>query len=85
MRSTEAASPSSQGSGHNELRREDAINETCPWSGKPIQADSLTLYSGQVVGFCNRGCRDKFARAIDHFEGAMLGERSRMAEPGEGI
>jgi hypothetical protein len=34
-----------------DLRLEECINETCPWSGKPVQADSLTLYQGQVVGF----------------------------------
>jgi hypothetical protein len=53
------------------LRIEDAINETCPWSGKPIAADSLTLYRGEVVGFCNPGCRDKFEAAIRHFEKAL--------------
>jgi hypothetical protein len=53
------------------LRIEDAVNETCPWSGKPIAADSLTLYRGAVVGFCNPGCRDKFKAAIDHFEKAL--------------
>lgn len=53
------------------LRIEDAVNETCPWSGKPIAADSLTLYRGEVVGFCNPGCRDKFAAAIDQFEKAI--------------
>ncbi|MFL5153854.1 MAG: glutathione S-transferase, partial [Microvirga sp.] len=37
----------------DQLRLEDAVNETCPWSGKPIAADSLTLYRGAVVGFCN--------------------------------
>jgi hypothetical protein len=51
-------------------RIEDAINETCPWSGKPIAEDSLTLYRGDVVGFCNPECRDKFAAAIKHFEEA---------------
>ena len=54
-----------------ELRLEECINETCPWSGKPVQADSLTLYQGQVVGFCNPGCRDKFEAAISHFEKAL--------------
>jgi hypothetical protein len=53
------------------LRIEDAVNETCPWSGKPISADSLTLYRGEVVGFCNPGCRDKFEAAISHFEKAL--------------
>ena len=23
----------------------DAINETCPWSGKPVAEDSLTTYT----------------------------------------
>ena len=27
-----------------ELNIDDCINETCPWSGKPVQADSLALY-----------------------------------------
>lgn len=48
----------------------DCINATCPWSGKPVQADSLTVYDDQVVGFCNPGCRDKFESAIRHFEDA---------------
>ena len=53
------------------LRIEDAVNETCPWSGDPISADSLTLYRGQVVGFCNLGCRDKFAAATRAFDSAI--------------
>jgi hypothetical protein len=55
-----------------ELKIEDAVNETCPWSGKPIVEDSLTIYRGAVVGFCNTGCRDKFAKAVAHFDGALL-------------
>jgi hypothetical protein len=53
------------------LRLEDAVNETCPWSGKPIAADSLTLYKEAVVGFCNPDCRDKFEVAVKHFEAAL--------------
>ncbi len=53
------------------LNVEDAVNETCPWSGKPIAADSLTTYRGEVVGFCNPGCRDKFEAAVKHFEAAL--------------
>ena len=30
----------------------DCINETCPWSGEPVQADSLIEYHVQVAGFC---------------------------------
>lgn len=44
------------------LNLSDCINDVCPWSGKPVQADSLTPYNGHVVGFCNPGCRDKFAK-----------------------
>lgn len=58
-----------------DLRIEDAINETCPWSGKPIAADALTLYGGAVVGFCNTDCRDKFARAVLAFEEALQARR----------
>ena len=53
--------------GMNELDIADCINQTCPWSGKPVQADSLTEYQGQVVGFCNPGCRDKFDARISQF------------------
>ena len=55
------------------LRLEDCVNANCPWSGEPVQADSLTLYKGRVVGFCNPGCRDKFERAASAFDAAMEG------------
>jgi hypothetical protein len=51
----------------------DCVKATCPWSGDPVSADSLTRYRGRVVGFCNPGCRDKFERAIAHFESAFDG------------
>ena len=60
-----------------ELDIADCVNQTCPWSGKPVSADSLTLYRGRVVGFCNPGCKDKFEKAAAHFEAALRGERSR--------
>ena len=56
------------------LRSEDAVNETCPWSGKPIAEDSLTLYRGAVVGFCNPGCKDKFEAATAAFDRAIDGK-----------
>ncbi len=43
------------------LKLDDCLNAACPFSGKPVVATSLTLYNGRVVGFCNPGCRDKFA------------------------
>ena len=33
------------------LKIEDAINALCPWSGKPIAADSLTRYRGAKIYF----------------------------------
>jgi len=53
------------------LELKDAVNKTCPWSGDPISEDSLTLYRGEVVGFCNPGCRDKFEKAVSYFEAAV--------------
>ena len=55
----------------NDLKLEDCVNTLCPWSGDPVSADSLTLYRGQVVGFCNTGCRDKFEKATRHFDEAL--------------
>jgi hypothetical protein len=53
------------------LRMEDAVNRNCPWSGKPIAEDSLTVYRGATVGFCNPGCRDKFEAAVSLFDRAL--------------
>jgi len=61
----------------NSLDIADCINEICPWSGKPVQADSLTEYNDRIVGFCNPGCRDKFAQAVRHFENANLAPAER--------
>ena len=55
----------------SQLKLADCINDTCPWSGAPVVENSLTLYKKQVVGFCNTGCRDKFEKAISHFEAAL--------------
>ena len=63
-----------------ELNIDDCINETCPWSGKPVQADSLALYGDDVVGFCNPGCRDKFERAVRHFEEARASSGGRIRQ-----
>jgi hypothetical protein len=55
----------------------DAVNAACPWSGEPLSPDSLTLYKGEVVGFCNPGCRDKFEKAVRLFD-ALSEERAAM-------
>jgi len=54
-----------------ELSIADFVNERCPFSGKPVTADSLTLYHGRVVGFCNPGCGDKFTANPEGFPDAM--------------
>ena len=64
------------------LKIEDAVNETCPWSGKPIAPDSLTEYRGAVVGFCNPDCRDKFDTALAHFEDALDRKKATVLAPG---
>ncbi len=56
------------------LRLEDSINRVRPWSGDPVQADSLTLFEGEVVGFCNPGYRDKFEKATTVFAAAAQGK-----------
>ena len=58
-----------------ELKLEDCINERCPWSGKPVSADSLSRYRGHVVGFCNTGCRDKFEAATHAFDAKIESKR----------
>ena len=59
----------------DQLRLEDCVNQTCPWSGEPVSADSLTRYKGEVVGFCNTGCRDKFEKASSAFDAAIEGKK----------
>jgi hypothetical protein len=59
----------------DQLRLEDCVNQTCPWSGAPVSADSLTRYKGEVVGFCNTGCRDKFEAASGAFDAAIEGKK----------
>jgi hypothetical protein len=56
-----------------EPRLEECVNQVCPWSGKPVSADSLTRYRGAVVGFCNPGCKDKFEAATHAFDAAIEG------------
>ena len=67
----------------DQLRLEDAVNETCPWSGKPIAAEALTRYQGAVVGFCDSGCRDRFEAAVRHFEAALQARRVETTQNGE--
>ena len=56
------------------LRLEDCVNDRCPWSADPVSENSLTLYQGKVVGFCNPGCRDKFEKAVSKLDAAIEGK-----------
>ncbi|MBA3512464.1 glutathione S-transferase [Sphingomonas sp.] len=59
----------------DDLRIVLCVNRTCPWSGKPVSSDSLTMYRGKVVGFCNPGCREKFEAATGAFDALIDGPR----------
>ncbi|WP_323761125.1 glutathione S-transferase [Maricaulis sp.] len=63
------------------LTLENVINETCPWSGRPVSAGALMWYRGAVVGFCNPGCRDKFEAAVSLFERCRVEAPSDTANP----
>jgi hypothetical protein len=47
------------------------LNAVCPWSGKSIARDGVTTYRGRRVGFCSAAHRDRFARAVQHFESEL--------------
>ena len=46
------------------LKLKDCVNNKCPWSGKVVPENSLTLYKNNVVGFCCPGCRDTFDNLV---------------------
>jgi hypothetical protein len=67
---------------HTDLKLDDAVNETCPWTGGPVAADALTRYQGAVVGFATAADRDRFEQAVKHFEDALLRKQARALTPG---
>ena len=69
-RTTAPHSPAAAGA-NDGLSISECVNDTCPWSGEPVSADSLTRYQGRVVGFCNPGCRDRFDTAVRVFGQAV--------------
>lgn len=44
--------------------RDACVNATCPWSGKPVSKDAMTVFEGHAVGFCSTAHRDRFAKAV---------------------
>lgn len=61
------------------LEVKDCVNALCPFSGKAVQADSLTTFEGHVVGFCNPGCRDNFASSPENYPDAVSYFRDRSS------
>lgn len=57
----------------------EAVNETCPLSGKPVASDSLALYRDMKVGFCNPSCRDSFVAATTAFD-RLIAKNAAVAE-----
>ena len=49
----------------------EAINTVCPYSAKPVAADSLARIDGRVIGFCNPRCRDKTVADPEAWPAAM--------------
>lgn len=69
---SQAASPGDdEADARARLDIKDCVNDTCPWSGERVRPDALTRHRGHVVGFCTKGCRDRFEIAIRHFERAV--------------
>ena len=51
-----------------------AVNDICPFSGKPVNADIQTIsFQGQEIGFCCAGCVSKFTNMTDTERAALLG------------
>ena len=67
---------SPEGVSRDYLDMANCINYTYPRSGKPVQADSLTEYDGNVLRFYNLG-RDEFESAFRHFENVKAPQAMR--------
>ena len=48
-----------------------AVNENCPYSGKPVRADSLAEIDGVAIGYCNQFCRDKSVADAEAWPGTV--------------
>jgi len=61
------------------------VNAACPNSGEPVAADSIALYRGRAVGFCNTHCRDSFDAKPDAEKTAvvasLVGQGKAFATP----
>ncbi|MDG1972105.1 MAG: glutathione S-transferase [Paracoccaceae bacterium] len=42
-----------------------ALNDACPYSGKPVDAGSIAEIDGLKIGYCNPFCRDKSVADVE--------------------
>ena len=64
------------------LKIEDCLNANCPFSGDRVEAGSLLLFEGHTFGFCNPGCRDKFAANPAAYPEVVANFRACAEPPG---
>lgn len=50
------------------LHVDDAVNDRCPVSGKPISSEALLSYNGKVLGFCSTKHRDAVLESLQLLE-----------------
>lgn len=50
-----------------------AMNEACPFTGRPVNAAQTVSFEGQEVGFCCANCAGKFAEMTDAEKQAAIG------------
>jgi glutathione S-transferase len=42
-----------------------ALNDACPYSGKPVDAGSIAEIDGLKIGYCNPFCRNKSVADVE--------------------
>ena len=50
---------------HQFLQTGQLVQVACPFTGKPVNADTVVGFKGAKVGFCCNNCKGKFAKASD--------------------
>lgn len=49
-----------------------SVNRTCPIMGSPVKQDNYTMYKGEKVAFCCKGCDQKFEKMTEADKDAAL-------------
>ncbi|UCD76589.1 MAG: hypothetical protein JSV91_06625 [Phycisphaerales bacterium] len=84
-----AMSALAQSGGLSTSAGDQAVNQTCPISGEPVDGKTFTTYKGRKIGFCCAGCIRAFERwddgRKDNFVtaalGAVAGDGDSAAKP----